>query len=111
MAILERRAGPPLYSQVEERLLERIRRDFRPGEPSRALGLKARERTVVVERLRTLDGEPLCTMRNELPLDLVPELPEEGLTQESLYGWLKERHGLVPRRADEEIEARLPSKE
>ena len=194
MAILERRAGPPLYSQVEERLLERIRRDFRPGEllptqrelaaeygaslitikralheiarqgflestrgrgtvvvrprvhddhraisswtdsmtglgrqprtascrvstrvppaeVSRALGLKARERTVVVERLRTLDDEPLCTMRNELPLDLVPELPEEGLTQESLYGWLKERHGLVPRRADEEIEARLPSKE
>src|ERR1043166_7621616 len=30
MPLLERTAGPPLYSQVEERLLERIRRDFRP---------------------------------------------------------------------------------
>src|ERR1043166_419159 len=140
MPLLERTAGPPLYSQVEERLLERIRRDFRPGqllptqrelaaefgtslitikralhdlarkgflestrgrgtvvvrprvqddhraisswtdsmtglgrqprtascristhipssEVARALGLRSRERTVVVERLRTRDGE------------------------------------------------------
>lgn len=193
MSPLRRRAAAPLYSQIEEALLERLRRDYRPGqllptqkelarefgaslitvkraldeiarkgylestrgrgtvvvrppvqddrreisswtdamtglgrqprtawcrvstrvppaEVARALGLKARERTAVVERLRTLDGEPVCLMRNELPLALVPDLPGDGLTEESLYGWLRRRYGLVPRRADEEVEARLPSR-
>ena len=33
MSSLERQpSAPPLYSQVETRLLERIRRDFRPGQ-------------------------------------------------------------------------------
>lgn len=189
---LVRGGGTPLYSQVEERLLERLRRDYRPGqllptqkelaaefgtslitvkraladiarrgflqsvrgrgtvvvrprveddrrgltswtdsmtglgrqpstassrvstrvpppEIARALGLKARQRAVVLERLRTLDGEPLCLMRNELPLALAPDLARDGLTEESLYGWLKRRYGLVPHRADEEVEARRAS--
>lgn len=79
-----------------------------PPETARALRLRARERTVVIERLRTLDGEPLCLMRNELPLDLAPELAREGLTEESLYGWLKRRKRLEPRGAHEEVAARLP---
>lgn len=191
MGLLERRSGPPLYSQVEERLLERIRRDFAPGdllptqaalavefqtslitvkralqeiarkgflestrgrgavvtrpavsedrsavlswtdsmtglgraprtvsssvlvrvpsrETARLLGLRSRERTVRLERSRTLDGQPFCLMTNELPLELVPDLPREGLPEESLYGWLKARHGLVPRRAEEEVQARPP---
>ncbi len=194
MADLDRRGASTLYAQVEEALLERLRRDYRPGqlfptqkelaaefgtslitvkraldeiarqgylqstrgrgtvvvrpavrddrrglaswtdsmtglgrqprtagcavstrvppaETARALGMKSRERSVVLERLRTLDGEPLCTMRNELPLALVPELPGEGLHEESLYAWLKRRHGLVPHRADEEVEARAPTRE
>ncbi len=188
---LVRRGAAPLYAQVEERLLERIRRDGRPGqllptqealarefgtslitvkralseiarrgllestrgrgtvvvrprvlddrrgvsswtdsmtglgrqpstasarvstrvpppEVARALGLRSRERTVVLERLRTLDGEPICLMRNELPLALVPALAREGLTEESLYGWLRRRYRLVPHRAHEEVEARAP---
>lgn len=189
MALVRRRAARPLYSQVEEALLERLRRDYRPGqlfptqkelarefgtslitvkraldeiarkgllestrgrgtvvvrppveddrrgvsswtdsmtglgrqprtawcristrvppaEIARSLGLRARERTVVVERLRTLDGEPVCLMRNELPLALVPDLARDGLTEESLYGWLARRYRLVPERADEEVESR-----
>jgi GntR family transcriptional regulator len=78
-----------------------------PPDIARALGLKARERTVRIDRLRSLDREPVCLMWNELPLALVPDLPEVGLTQESLYGWLKRRHGLTPYRADEEVEARV----
>jgi DNA-binding GntR family transcriptional regulator len=80
-----------------------------PADIARALGLRSRDRTVLLERLRTLDGEPICLMRNELPLALVPGLAEEGLTEESLYGWLKSRRRLVPRRAEEEVEARLAS--
>ena len=192
MSLLERRpSGAPLYTQVSERLLERIRRDFRPGqllptqqalarefgaslitikralhdlarlghlqstrgrgtvvtrpvvsddrsqvsswtdamtglgreprtvsssvqvrvpsrELARLLGLRARGRSVRLERLRSLDGRPFCVMTNELPWTLVPDLAEQGLTEESLYAWLRRRHRLVPHRADEEVAARPP---
>ncbi len=84
----------------------RVRTRVPPAEVARALGLRSRERTVVVERVRTLDGEPVCLMRNELPLGRAPALAREGLTRESLYAWLKDRYGLVPARAHEEVEAR-----
>ena len=184
-------SAPPLYSQVQARLLERIRRDCRPGEllptqaalarefgaslitvkralhdiarqgylqstrgrgtvvtrpvvpddrsqvrswtdamtglgreprtvsahaqvrvPSRELGrllgLRARQRSVCLERQRTLDGRPFCLMTNELPFDLVPDLAAEGISEESLYAWLRHRYGLIPSRADEEVAARPP---
>jgi GntR family transcriptional regulator len=78
-----------------------------PPEIMRALGLRARERSVRIERSRALDGEPICMMWNELPLLLVPTLPDVGLTEESLYRWMKLHHGHVPYRADEEASARL----
>ena len=81
-----------------------------PAEIARALRLKARQRTVRLERLRTLDGAPFCLMTNELPFDLVPGLAEQGLPEESLYGWLKRRRGIVPVSADEEVEARVPTR-
>src|SRR5687768_10136892 len=56
----------------------------RSPELARALGLKAREKAVALERLRTLDGEPFCVMRNELPWRLAPDL-QKGLPEESLY--------------------------
>ena len=191
MALERQPSAPPLYSQVEARLLERIRRDFRPGqllptqqdlarefgaslitikralhdiarqgylqstrgrgtvvtrpvvsddrsevsswtdamtglgreprtvsssvqvrvpsrEQARLLGLRARERTVRLERLRTLDGRPFCLMTNELPWRLVPDLADHGLPEESLYAWLRKHHRLVPHRADEEVAARPP---
>ncbi|HXX91990.1 MAG TPA: UTRA domain-containing protein, partial [Planctomycetota bacterium] len=77
-------------------------------ERSRLLGLRARERSVLLERRRTLDAQPFCLMANELPLSLVPDLPPAGLPEESLYAWLRARHGLVPHRADEEVTARTP---
>ncbi|HYE99146.1 MAG TPA: GntR family transcriptional regulator [Planctomycetota bacterium] len=77
-------------------------------ETARALGLRSRDRTVVLDRRRALDGEPFCLMRNELPLALAPDLAG-GLPEESLYAWLRRRYDLVPRRADEEVEARAPS--
>jgi GntR family transcriptional regulator len=89
----------------------RVRVRVPPKEVARRLRLKARERTVRIERLRTLDGEPFCLMTNELPLALAPRLPHSGLTEESLYGWLRRHHGLVPQSADEEVEARSPTAE
>jgi len=77
-------------------------------EQARLLGLRARERAVRLERLRTLDGRPFCLMANELPWRLVPDLAEHGLPEESLYAWLRKQHHLVPHRADEEVAARPP---
>jgi len=84
----------------------RVRVPSRPA--ARLLGLRARARTVRLERERTLDGSPFCIMTNELPLDLVPDLAREGLHEESLYAWLRSRYDLVPSRAEEEVEARPP---
>lgn len=192
MSPLERQpSSPPLYSQVEARLLERLRGEFKPGDllptqqqlalefgaslitikralhelarrghlqatrgrgtvvtrpvvsddrsevsswtdamtglgreprtvgsrvqvrtPSRdlarLLGLRSRDRCIHLERERTLDGRPFCLMTNDLPFALAPELADAGLPEESLYGWLRRRHRLVPRRADEEVHARAP---
>ena len=192
MSPLERRpSAPTLYSQVEARLLERLRSEFRPGQllptqqelarefgaslitikralhelarrghlqstrgrgtvvtrpvisddrsrvsswtdamtglgreprtvesrvevrtPSRdlarLLGLRSRERTIHLERHRTLDGRPFCLMSNEVPFLLAPELADRGLPEESLYAWLRKKHHLVPHRADEEVHARAP---
>jgi DNA-binding GntR family transcriptional regulator len=77
-------------------------------ELARLLGLRSRERSVRLERLRTLDGRPFCLMTNELPWSLVPDLPDHGLPGESLYAWLRKQHRLVPHRADEEVAARPP---
>lgn len=82
-----------------------------PPVVARALGLAPREKSVVVERVRSLDDEPFCLMWNELPLALVPDLAREGLTAESVYTWIKKRYGLEASRADEEVTARAASAE
>jgi len=78
-----------------------------PPKRARLLGLKARQRTVLLTRLRLVDGQPLCLMSNELALALAPDLPQRGLDRESFYACLGERYGLRPATADEEVQARL----
>lgn len=84
----------------------RTRTRIPPAPVARSLNLKARERTVVLERHRTLDGEPFCVMRNELPAALAPGLAPAGLPEESLYAWLRRTTRRLPHHADEEVEAR-----
>lgn len=77
-----------------------------PPEVARAMRLRSRQRTVYIERLRTVDQTPICLMTNEIPQQLVPDLAERGLDRESLYACLAERYGLHPRIAEEEVSAR-----
>jgi GntR family transcriptional regulator len=81
-----------------------------PKEEASILQLKAREKTVLIRRLRTIDGEPICLMSNELPLAMVPDLHKKGMSEQSLYGCLLKKYGLRPGKADEEVAARVASK-
>lgn len=76
-----------------------------PAARARVLKLKARQQTVVVRRLRLVDGEPFCLMSNEVVAALVPGLAEKGFGEESFYACLA-RYGVKPVRAEEEVTAR-----
>ncbi len=74
--------------------------DLRPGDP-----------VVVIERLRTADGEPMAIERAHLPGALVPGLLEQSLQGRSLYAVLQEQYGLVLDHGDQTIEAVAASAE
>lgn len=84
----------------------RINTRIPPRETAHSLRLKPRSRTVLVERLRTVEGKPICLSSHEFPLELVPDLPRFGFTEESLYAHLQKRYGLSPHSADEEVTSR-----
>lgn len=69
-----------------------------------SLGLEPGDRVVVVERLRTADGEPMAIERAHLPALLVPGLLDAPLT-DSLYAVLRERYGLHLETGEQTIEA------
>ncbi len=73
-----------------------------------ALDLSEGEQLVVIRRLRSANGEPVCLMTNYLPLSLVPGLHAQGLLDDSLYATLAAR-GIVPVSAEDRVEARSAS--
>lgn len=80
-----------------------------PAKRVRQLKLGRNAQTVVIRRLRLVDGAPICLMRNELPLELVPDLPTRGFGHESLYALLASRYRLSPSWAIEEVTSRRAS--
>lgn len=73
-----------------------------------ALAMLPGEMLVLVRRLRSTNGEPVCIMSNYLPEKLVPGLDREGLLGDSLYATLA-AHGIVPVSAEDRVEARPAS--
>lgn len=71
-----------------------------------SLKLKTRQKTIKIERLRLIDGEPICLMSNELPVHLVPEFQVDTDIKESIYTYLKNTYNLTGVMADEEVYAR-----
>jgi GntR family transcriptional regulator len=72
---------------------------------AKMLNIEPGDRVFKIERLRYVDGEPLCLMVNYLIPELVPDLLEKGLIEESLYLTLEKRYNLVLARAVEIVEA------
>jgi len=58
------------------------------------LGVAPGTDVVMIERVRSVDDEPIVLVTTYLPHDLVPGLAEIDFTDRSLYGTLVERYGL-----------------
>jgi len=74
------------------------------------LNLKARQRIIQLDRLRTINGKAICLMTNCLVADRVPDLENKGLSGESLYQTLRRDYGIHPEQADETVSARKVKK-
>jgi GntR family transcriptional regulator len=65
-----------------------------------ALGLPPNSATIVVERLGTIDGEPIAVTKAHFPGDIGRIFLDLDLANKSLYGLLKKKFGIEPFRAE-----------
>jgi GntR family transcriptional regulator len=65
------------------------------GSIASSLGLRSGQPVVVIKRLRLGDGEIVGLQTAHIPAHLVPGLETADLENESLYGVLEERYGIV----------------
>lgn len=72
---------------------------------AQSLRRQAGDPAVVVQRLRLVGEEPLALETAYLPGDRCHALLDEALEALSLYRLLSEKYGIVPTRADQQIEA------
>lgn len=82
-----------------------------PDHIANLLKISSQDQTVLIDRLRTIDGKPVCLMANEFPLELVPDMHKESIEQESIYAWIQDKYQLIPATAEEEVYARHSSDE
>jgi GntR family transcriptional regulator len=61
---------------------------------------------VQLDRLRSLDGLPVCIERSLLPLAVCAELASADFSTASLYQTIRTGSGLIPTRAECQVEAR-----
>jgi GntR family transcriptional regulator len=69
------------------------------------LGIAPAARVVEIERLRGMDGVPVCVQSSCLPLARFPGLHEAELADESLHGVLAARYNVAVSRCDYEVQA------
>lgn len=74
-----------------------------PREEAAALRIRVGEEIFILERLRFVDGVPMCYVTSVLPLAICPEMIKEDFLQESLYDFLRKQK-IVTVRAHRSIE-------
>jgi GntR family transcriptional regulator len=84
------RAGKTVISRVLRREVGVL-----PDWAAEALGLPAGSQGVALERLRSVDGEPVMYVASYLIGELASSILSADLTAASLYGTLREREGLT----------------
>jgi GntR family transcriptional regulator len=75
------------------------------AETARLLELSPGSAVVVLDRLRSVDGEPWVSTVSRLPAHLVPDLVDQDLREQSLYALLERRYGIVLARSHRTVEA------
>lgn len=76
-----------------------------PADDAALLGVPTGGSVVRVDRLRRVDGEPVCVARTLLPASRFGGLVDEDLSSSSLYDVLAERYGVEPRGGSRLVEA------
>jgi GntR family transcriptional regulator len=68
------------------------------------LEIEENEEVIYINRIRSINGEPVVTVENYIPYRLCPGLIKEDLTDKSLYHLLSEKYNLVAHRAKVTLE-------
>lgn len=92
--------GRTLRSDVHRMLVEPADDDI-----SQRLRLDAQAPVVLLERLRFVDAEPWVFTISHVPFTLAPDLVSQDFREQSLYHFLRDRHGLEIVRSDRVVEA------
>ncbi len=74
-------------------------------EMAKKLNIPEEEKIILLRRLRLTDNEPMAVETAYLPTRYFPGLEEEELGGRSLYQLMREKYGLVPTRAIQQITA------
>ncbi|WP_281421306.1 GntR family transcriptional regulator [Cohnella xylanilytica] len=75
------------------------------AEIAKRLAVQQDSEVFVLERLRFVDGEPICLVTSYLPYALCTDLPKANFAEQSLYAFLKE-YGIAIHRAKRSIEVK-----
>ena len=81
-----------------------------PVAEASALGLVPGDQVFVLERLRFIDGAPICLVTSLLPFALCPALVDQDFSEASLYDFLRRRQ-IVTTRARRSIEVKQATPE
>jgi GntR family transcriptional regulator len=76
-----------------------------PAEEAALLGIPTGSKVVQLDRLRKVDGAPICLARTLLPLPRFAGLAGQDLSETSLYEVLREGFGVDPRTGWRTVEA------
>ena len=76
-----------------------------PAEEAALLGIPTGSKVVQLDRLRRIDGEPICLARTLLPLPRFAGLAGQDLSSSSLYEVLHDAFGVEPRTGWRTVEA------
>jgi GntR family transcriptional regulator len=111
-----RRVRPGLRSILEDSVAPKMNIDEKvivaraerpPRRVTEVLGVAKSEQVIHLQRVRFVDGEPLCLYDSYLPARLVPNLHQVSLVEASLYKTLESVYGLTLSDGEEEIEPGL----
>jgi len=84
-----------------------LRQEIQPADKKTAdyLQIEPGNKVIVIERLRSVGGEPIVLVTTYLPYDVCPTLIDEDLSAQSLYALLERKYGFELSHGRRTIEA------